>query len=104
MNFTLFIPLLIHAALKRSVNFHTLSNLSKLIGSISNLARIAKWRAFLKMFMYSSTAGVCYQLCINHGVFFIYMVTCKYAMSDFNLLKVVSAYCILPTRFLFIEF
>lgn len=50
-NFTLFIGLLIHT-LKCSVNFHILSNSSKFIGGISNLARIAAGRAFLKTFMY----------------------------------------------------
>lgn len=69
INFTLFIGLLIRIALKCSVNFHILSNLSKFTGGISNLARIAKWRAFLKAFTYSSTADVCYQLSISHGVF-----------------------------------
>lgn len=36
-NITLFIGLLMHTALKCSVNFHMLSNLSKFIGGISDL-------------------------------------------------------------------
>lgn len=61
-----------HTALKCSVNIHILCKLSKFIvgiSDISDISGITKWRPFLKAFMYSSAADVCYQLCINHGGF-----------------------------------